>query len=318
MAKSTVDQNEYKEIRHGFGEGLLEVARENKNVIALSADLSESIGFNKVAEALPNQYVEVGIAEQNLICVASGLAHMGKIPFAGSYSIFNPGRNWEQIRTTVCLNAQNVKIISTHAGFSDATDGATHQALEDIALTRVLPNLIVLSPADYNEAKAMAHALVKDKRPTYVRIMRGKFPLIFPDTINFHIGSARQLRSGKDIAIFSTGSMLANVLDSAEVLASKGISASIYHFPTIKPLDTTVILFAAHKYKNIVTVEEHQISAGFGSSVLEVLAETPAAKVLRIGAQDSFGESGVYEELLHKHGLDAKSMAKSIQKFLRK
>lgn len=317
MAKRTVNQNEYKEIRHGFSDGLLEIARENKNVIALSADLSESIGFNKIAEALPDQYVEVGVAEQNLICVASGLAHMGKIPFAGSYSMFSPGRNWEQIRTTVCLNQQNVKIISTHAGFSDATDGATHQALEDIALTRVLPNMVVLSPADYNEAKAMAHTLAKDKRPTYVRIMRGQFPLIFPEEIDFHIGPARQIRAGKDVAIFSTGSILSNVLDAAEMLADQGISATVYHFPTIKPLDTTTILFTAHKYNKIVTVEEHQIAAGFGSAVLEELAENSAVKLLRIGVKDSFGESGTYEELLQKHGLDTKSISKKIKKFLK-
>ncbi|MDR1300276.1 MAG: transketolase family protein [Candidatus Nomurabacteria bacterium] len=311
MAKSTL-----REIRHGFADGLLEAARADSNVYVLSADLSSSLGFDKIAAELPNQYVEVGVAEQNMICVASGLAHMGKTAFAGSYSMFSPCRNWEQIRTTVCLNRQPVKIISSHSGFSDASDGATHQALEDIALARVLPELVVLSPADYAEARAMAPALAKDRRPTYVRMQRGKFPDIFPDGIEFKIGPARHIRDGKDVVIFTTGSMASTVLDAAEILEKSKISAAVVHFPTIKPLDEKTVREMASKYGRIITVEEHQIAGGFGSAIAETIAEKQLARLCRIGVRDSFGESGSYEELLKKHGLDTKSIVAQIKKFM--
>ncbi|MCL1929796.1 transketolase family protein [Candidatus Saccharibacteria bacterium] len=306
---------EEKEIRKGFGEGLFEAAKENSEIIALSADLGESTGFGKIMEELPEHFVECGIAEQNMACVASGLAHEGKLPYISSFAMFSPGRNWEQIRTTICLNNQDVKIISTHAGFSDAPDGATHQALEDIALMRVLPNMSVFSPADWAEAKALARKLPGYKRPAYVRMQRGAFPVIFQETDKFAIGRAKQVRTGRDIAILTTGSMLHNVLKAAERLSAKGIEAEVLHFPTIKPLDKPAIWSAAHKFKKIVTVEEHQIDAGFGSSIAELLSEVLPTPVLRIGVKGEFGESGSYEELLKKHGLDSESIALSVKKF---
>jgi transketolase len=308
---------EMKEIRHGFGEGLLEAARADKRVIALSADLGESTGFGGIMEELPGQFVECGIAEQNMACVASGLAQMGKLPFMSSFAMFSPGRNWEQIRTTICLNEQNVKIVSTHAGFSDSTDGATHQALEDIALMRVLPNMAIFSPGDWAEAKVLARKLVSYNHPAYVRMPRGKYPVVFRETEEFAVGKARRVRKGKDVVIFTTGAMLHGVLAAAEILAGQGIEAEVWHFATIKPLDKPAVWDAAYNFKKVVTVEEHQVDGGFGSAIAEFLGEILPTKMLRIGVKGVFGESGSYEELLKKHGLDAGGMARTIGKFLR-
>ena len=312
MSTNSIEQ---KEIRHGFGEGLFEAAQKDLRIIALSADLGESTGFGKIIEELPGQFVECGIAEQNMACVASGLAHEGKLPFMSSFAMFSPGRNWEQIRTTVCLNEQNVKIISTHAGFSDSTDGATHQALEDIALMRVLPNMSIFSPADWAEAKALARKLPDYNHPAYVRMQRGKFPVIFSEKTEFVIGQVKRLRKGKDAVIFTTGSMLHNVLTAAEILKIQGIEVEVLHFPTIKPLDKPTVWDAANKFKKVITVEEHQIDGGFGSSIAEVLSEVLPTPLMRIGVKSLFGESGTYEELLKKHGLDAESIAFTVKKF---
>jgi transketolase len=313
-------KNELREIRDGFGDGLVNAGRADPNVWTLSADLASSVKLDGFAREFPGRFVECGIAEANMIDVASGLAAVGKIPFAGSFAMFSPGRNWEQVRTTVCLNDRNVKIISTHAGFSDASDGATHQALEDIALMRVLPNMVVLSPADYNEARTMATAVAKDPRPTYIRIERGAFPAIFPENIEFKIGPARILKTTdprrKSVVIFTTGSMAASCLDAAARLASKNIAAAVIHFPTIKPLDKATVWDAARKYGRVVTVENHQRAGGFGSAVAEVLSEYLPTPVLRLGAKDALGESGTYAELLRKHGLDVGGIVRSVEKFV--
>ena len=304
-------------IRVGFGEGLVDIAKKNNLVVALSADLMESVGFGKFYEEIGKpRAIEVGVAEQNLVTVASGLAAMGNIPFAASYVAFSPGRNWEQIRTTVCLNNQPVKLVGSHAGLNVGPDGATHQMLEDIALMRSLPNMVVLAPGDANEAKLMAAAMAGDKRPNYVRLPREKTAL-FLNQSTFEIGKSYTLRRGKDVALFGTGVMTYQLLLAAEKLANEyDIRAEVIHFPTIKPLDEGAVLDAAQKCQAVITAEEGQITGGFGSSVAEVLSENLPVKMKRIGVNDTFGESGKMSELWKKHGLDVDSITHSVVDFL--
>lgn len=304
-------------IRMGFGEGLVNIAKKNNLVVALSADLMESVGFGKFYEEIGKpRAIEVGVAEQNLVTVASGLAAMGNIPFVASYATFSPGRNWEQIRTTICLNNQPVKLVGSHAGLNVGPDGATHQMLEDIALMRSLPNMVVLAPGDANEAKLMAAAMAGDKRPNYVRLPREKTAL-FLNQSTFEIGKSYTLRRGKDVALFGTGVMTYQLLLVAEKLANEyDIQAEVIHFPTIKPLDEDAVLDAAQKCQAVITAEEGQIAGGFGSSVAEVLSENLPVKMKRIGVNDTFGESGKMSELWKKHGLDVDSIVRSVVNFL--
>ena len=306
-------------IRMGFGEGLVDVAKKNNLVVALSADLMESVGFGGFYEEIGKpRAIEVGVAEQNLVTVASGLAAMGNIPFAASYAAFSPGRNWEQIRTTICLNNQPAKLVGSHAGLNVGPDGATHQMLEDIALMRSLPNMVVLAPGDANEAKLMAAAMAGDKRPNYVRLPREKTPL-FLNQSTFEIGKSYTLRRGKDVALFGTGVMTYQLLSAAEKLANEyDIQAEVIHFPTIKPLDEDAILNAAQKCQAVITAEEGQIAGGFGSAVAEVLSERLPVPLLRLGVQDAFGESGTMQELWQKHGLDDQSLAAKITDFIQR
>ena len=307
----------YASVRGGFGDGLVTLAKQDDRVVALSADLVASVGFRKFAEHIgAPRLIEVGVAEQNLVTVASGLAAMGNIPFAASYASFSPGRNWEQIRTTICLNNQPVKVVGSHAGLNVGPDGATHQMLEDIALMRSLPNMVVLAPGDAHEAKLMAAAMVADSRPNYVRLPRADMPL-FLNQATFEIGKAYVLREGKDVALLGTGTMTYQLLLAAEILANQhSIQAEVIHFPTIKPLDEAAVLSAAQKCGCMVTAEEGQIAGGFGSSVAELLSEQLPVKVKRIGINDVFGESGSMVELWQKHGLDVGSVVSSVVDFL--
>ncbi len=307
----------YASVRGGFGEGLVETAQQDDRVVALSADLVESVGFGKFAEHIgAPRLIEVGVAEQNLVTVASGLAAMGNIPFAASYASFSPGRNWEQIRTTICLNNQPVKVVGSHAGLNVGPDGATHQMLEDIALMRSLPNMVVLAPGDAHESKLMAAAMVADLRPNYVRLPRADMPLFLNQAI-FEIGKSYTLRQGTDVALLGTGTMTYQLLLAAEILANQhSIQAEVVHFPTIKPLDETIVLSAAQKCGRVVTAEEGQIAGGFGSSVAELLSEHLPVKVKRIGVDNVFGESGKTSELWQKHGLDIDSIVRSVVNFL--
>lgn len=309
----------YVSVRGGFGEGLVETAQQDDRVVALSADLVGSVGFGKFAEHIgAPRLIEVGVAEQNLVTVASGLAAMGNIPFAASYASFSPGRNWEQIRTTICLNNQPVKVVGSHAGLNVGPDGATHQMLEDIALMRSLPNMVVLAPGDAHEAKLMAAAMVADLRPNYVRLPRADMPL-FLNQATFEIGKSYTLRQGTDVALLGTGTMTYQLLLAAEILANQhSIQAEVIHFPTIKPLDEAAVLSAAQKCGCVVTAEEGQIAGGFGSAVAEVLSERLPVPLLRLGVQDAFGESGTMQELWQKHGLDEQSLAAKITDFIQR
>ena len=293
-------------IRKGFGKGLLEAGKRDENVVAACADLTESTQISLFAEAFPERFIEIGVAEQNLATVGSGLAAMGKIPFVSSYAAFSPGRNWEQIRTTICLNDRPVKIVGSHAGLYTGPDGATHQMLEDIALMRVLPNMVVVVPGDSVEAEKATLALAKDSRPGYLRLARDASPVITTDKTPFEIGKAYTFCEGKDITIISTGTMTYHAMAAAERLYKDGIDVEVVHCPTIKPLDAETIINSVNKTNRVLTIEEHQIAGGLGSAVAELLSEEQPVKIWRLGVRDQFGESGKPEELLEKHRLTYK------------
>lgn len=306
---------ELASMRAGFGEGLVEAGRADDTVVGLSADLSESTQISKFQEAFPERFIEVGVAEQNLVTLASGLAHAGKKPFAASYAVFSPGRNWEQIRTTITLNDQPVVIVGSHAGVNVGPDGATHQMLEDVALMRSLPNMTVIAPADMSEAKQATIALARHNHPAYLRLAREKTPAFLQDR-PFAIGKAYVLREGSDVALMGTGTMTYKLLEVAELLADKGVQAEVVHVPTIKPLDVETILASAGKCGRVVTAEEGQIAAGFGSAVAELLGSELPMPVKRLGIDDSFGQSGTADELFEHFGLTSERMEQEIGKFI--
>jgi len=293
-------------IRKGFGRGLLEAGELNNQVVAACADLTDSTQMGLFKEAFPDRFIEIGVAEQNLVTVGSGLAAMGKIPFVSSYAAFSPGRNWEQIRTTICLNDQPVRVVGSHAGVSVGPDGATHQMLEDIALMRVLPNMVVIAPCDSVEAQKATLALVGDKRPAYLRLAREATPIVTTENTPFKIGKAYVYAEGSDVSIIATGTMTYQALLAAEKLFKQGIDAEVVHVPTIKPLDGVTILNSVRKTKAVITAEEGQIAGGLGGAIAELLSENLPTKIKRIGMQDRFGESGEPSELLKHFGLTAK------------
>ncbi len=296
-------------IRKGFGRGLLEAGKRDENVVAACADLTESTQMHLFKNEFPDRFVEIGVAEQNLVTVGSGMAAMGKIPFVSSYAAFSPGRNWEQIRTTICLNDRPVRIVGSHAGVSVGPDGATHQMLEDIALMRALPNMIVIAPGDSVEAEKATLALAVDKRPAYLRLAREATPIITTDKTPFEIGKAYVLAEGADVTIISTGTMTYHALVAAEMLFKDGIDAEVVHCPTIKPLDAVTILKSVHKTGAVITAEEAQINGGLGGAVAELLSEEAPTIMKRIGMRDRFGESGKPDELMHHFGLTGKHLA---------
>lgn len=295
-------------IRKGFGRGLLKAGQINENVVAACADLTGSTAMDLFAKEFPDRFVEIGVAEQNLVTVGSGLAAMGKIPFVSSYAAFSPGRNWEQIRTTIALNDQPVKIVGSHAGVSVGPDGATHQMLEDIALMRVLPNMVVIAPGDSVEAEKATIAMAADQRPNYMRLAREATPIITTDKTPFEIGTAYAYTHGTDLTIVSTGTMTYHALVAAEKLFKNGIDVEVIHCPTIKPLDAVTILKSAHKTGVVMTCEEAQINGGLGSAVAELLGEEHPVPLKRIGIRDRFGESGEPKELMEHFKLTAKHL----------
>lgn len=293
-------------IRKGFGRGLLEAGKQNENVVAACADLTDSTQMSLFAKEFPERYIEIGVAEQNLVTVGSGMAAMGKIPFVSSYAAFSPGRNWEQIRTTICLNDMPVKIVGSHAGISVGPDGATHQMLEDIALMRVLPNMVVVVPGDSLEAEKATLALAVDKRPGYLRLAREATPVITTEKTPFEIGKAYVYAEGADITVVSTGAMTYQAMVAAEKLFKDGIDLEVIHCPTIKPLDAATILKSVQKTGRVITIEEAQINGGLGGAVAELLSEEHPTILKRMGMRDRFGESGSPDELLKHFGLTAK------------
>ena len=310
-----------KATRDGFGEGLLDASIENDNIVGLTADLLESIKMNYFAEKFPSRFIDVGIAEQNLASVASGMAAMGKIPFIASYAIFSPGRNWEQIRTTICYNNQPVKIIGSHAGLSVGPDGGSHQMLEDIAITRVLPNMVVISPCDAIEAKKATIAISKTKNPTYLRCARNNTPIITTNETPFQIGKAQivfhpEIGLSK-VGIIATGPILYNAIIAAKILEKEGIKVKIMNLSTIKPLDIDAIVLLAKETNKIVTIEDHQIIGGMGSAIAECLSEYHPTRIEFIGVKDSYGQSGTPEELAKFYEIDTSSIIMKIKKILK-
>jgi transketolase len=293
-------------IRKGFGRGLQEAGNRNQNVVAACADLTDSTQMSLFKAAYPERFIEIGVAEQNLVTVGSGMAAMGKVPFVSSYAAFMPGRCWEQIRTTICLNNQPVKLVGSHAGVSVGPDGATHQMLEDIGLMRILPNMVVIAPGDSVEAEKATLAMVKDKRPNYIRLAREATPVFTTKDTPFEIGKAYVYAEGEDVTIIATGTMTYQALVAAEKLFKQGIDAEVIHCPTIKPLDADTIIRSAKRTKRVITVEEGQAAGGLGAAVAELLSEHYPVPIRRIGMADRFGESGDPTELLDHFGLDAK------------
>lgn len=297
---------EAEPIRKGFGRGLLEAGKRDDNVVAACADLTDSTQMSLFKSEFPSRFVEIGVAEQNLVTVGSGLAAVGKIPFVSSYAAFSPGRNWEQIRTTICLNDQPVKVVGSHAGVSVGPDGATHQMLEDVALMRVLPNMVVVAPCDSVEAEKATLVMAKDKRPNYLRLAREATPIITTPEAPFEIGPAYVFKEGADVTLIATGTMTYQALEAADALHKEGIDAEVIHVPTIKPLDSRTILASVRKTGAVVTAEEGQIIGGLGGAIAELVSEEHPVPLKRIGMKDRFGESGSPDQLLEHFGLDAK------------
>jgi transketolase len=289
--------------RKGFGRALVAVGETNENVVALCADLTGSVMMDGFAKAYPDRFVEIGVAEQNLITVSSGMAAMGKIPYCASYAAFAPGRCWEQFKTTCALNNQPVKLIGGHAGLYTGPDGATHQMLEDIAIMRAMPNVVVLAPCDSKEAEKATVAMSEDDQPTYMRMTREPIPVITTDSTPFEIGKAQIFNEGTDVSIVATGTMTYHALIAAQKLAKDGISAEVIHCATVKPLDNQTILKSVKKTNAIVTVEEAQIIGGLGGAVAELISENYPVPLRRVGVKDKYGESGAPEELLRAYGL---------------
>ncbi len=294
-------------IRKGFGEGFHTAGKKDVRVVGLCADLTESTQMHLFRDAFPERFIEVGVAEQNLVTVASGMAAMGKIPFVTSYAMFSPGRNWEQIRTTIAYNDRPVVVVGSHAGVSVGPDGGTHQAIEDIALMRVIPNMVVVSPCDSIEAEKATLALAEAGKPAYLRLAREKTPVITTPKTPFSIGKASILWEpafgSPDVAIVATGALVHTALMAAKELEQRRIGVRVLNISTIKPLDEKAILAAAHDAGAIVTVEEHQMAGGLGSAVAELLATRQPTPVEFVGIRDSFGQSGTPRELLAHYGL---------------
>lgn len=317
--------------RKGFGEGLILAGEADKNVVGLCADLTESTRMQGFADKFPERFIEVGVAEQNLVTVASGMAAAGKIPFTSSYATFSPGRNWEQIRTTICYNNRPVKIVGSHAGISVGPDGATHQALEDVALMRALPNMVVICPCDAIEAKKATMAMTGNPQPNYLRLSRSDVPVITTEQTPFEIGKAeiffgnpsheRSHLIGSHPAevatIVACGQMVYYSLLAAKKLGEDKISVRVINCHTIKPLDKKTILEAAEQTGAIVTVEEHQVNGGLGGAVSELVSQNYPVPIKIIGIEDHFGESGEPKELLEKFGLSEKEIIKAVLHVLR-
>ena len=310
---------ELKSIRDGFGEALVEVGEKDKNVVVLTADLKESTRVNLFAEKFPERFIEVGVAEQALVTIASGMAAEGKIPFTTSYAVFSPGRTLDQIRTTVALNNQPVKIVGAHAGLGAGPYGSTHQALEDIALMRTLPNMIVVVPCDFEEAKKATQSVASNHKPTYLRLARQESAIITSEESPFKIGRAEVLWEGRNpqVAIIACGTMIYESLRAAHELEKKGIETLVINNHTVKPMDERTIIRSAKTTGAVVTAEEHQIDGGMGSAVAEVLAKNFPVPIEFIGVKDSFGESARdYQELWRKFGLKKENIIEAVKKVI--
>ena len=301
-----------KSIRGAFGEELAVLGGKNPDIVALDADLSGSTQTSIFAKAFPERFFDVGIAEQDLITTALGLSLTGKIPFAATFAVFATGRAYDQIRNSICYQKANVKIIGAHGGITVGEDGASHQALEDISLMRGLPNMTVIVPGDYEQTRQAVRFASEYKGPVYIRLSRMNVPDIFSKNYKFDFNKAVIIKEGTDVTLFTAGDVLAEVIKAGDILEQKGISAEIINIPVIKPLDIESIIKSVNKTKLAVTIENHSVIGGLGSAVCETLAENSPHKVLRIGVDDVFGQSGKPDELLNFYGLNAESIANKV------
>lgn len=307
--------------RNGYGEGLKAAGEKDPRVVALCCDLTESTRTSVFAEVYPERFVQMGIAEQSMVSVAAGMAAMGKVPFCASYAMFSPGRSWEQVRTTVAYNDSNVKVIGAHAGVSVGPDGATHQAIEDIAIMRVIPNMVVLAPVDVHQAHKATMAAAEFTGPVYMRIAREKTPVVTTPDSPFEIGKAytylyKENSHEKTVGIIVTGVLTHAALEAAKYLNGNGVGASVLCMPTIKPLDTAALDTFGSEHEYIVTLEEHQVAGGLGSAVAEYYSENNPKRVVRLGVHDEFGQSGTPDELIAHYGMDAKTVIETVEKLV--
>lgn len=300
--------------RDGFGRGIVEAGEKNPNVMVLCCDLTESTRSQAFAARFPERFIEIGVAEQNMAGIAAGLSFTGKVPFIASYAVFSPGRNWDQIRVSIAYSNANVKIAGAHAGISVGPDGATHQALEDLAITRVLPNFVVLCPTDAEETRKAVHAAAEHVGPVYLRFGREKVPDVTTASSPFGIGSAQVLRPGTDASVIACGATVHEALVAADLLGKEGMEIEVIASPSVKPLDVETIAASAQKTHAVVTAEEHQLIGGLGSAVAEALATRVPVPVIRVGVHDTFGESGTPDELLTKYGMRATDIAAAVRR----
>lgn len=307
---------EKQDTRSGFGAGLLEVGRSNENVVALCADLTGSLKMTSFQKEFPDRFFQTGIAEANMMGLAAGMTVGGKIPYTGTFANFSTGRVYDQIRQSIAYSEKNVKICASHAGLTLGEDGATHQILEDLGLMKVMPNMVVINPCDYNQTKAATIAIADHHGPVYLRFGRPKMPIFTPENQKFQIGKAINFIEGNDVSIFATGHMLWYAIEAEVMLREKGISAEVINIHTIKPLDQEAILRSVTKTGCAVTAEEHQMNGGLGDSVAQTLCRKHPAPVEYIGVNDSFGESGKPLELLGKYGLSTENIVKAAEKVI--
>jgi len=307
---------EMKDTRSGFGAGLTQLGRENPNVVALCADLTGSLKMNDFKSENPERFFQIGVAEANMIGIAAGMTIGGKIPFTGTFANFSTSRVYDQIRQSIAYSDKNVKICASHAGVTLGEDGATHQVLEDIGMMKMLPNMVVINPCDYNQTKAATIAIANYDGPVYLRFGRPKVPNFTPDNQTFEIGKAINLQEGTDITIVATGHLVWEALEAARTLINEGISVEVINIHTIKPLDEKAILNSVSKTKCIVTAEEHMLNGGLGDSIAQLLSRNNPAPLEMVGVNDSFGESGSPMKLLEKYGLDAKAIVAATKKVI--
>ncbi len=300
--------------RQSYGEALAELGKKNENIVVLDADLSSATKTNIFAEKFPDRFINVGIAEQNLMGIAAGLAAYGKVPFVSTFAIFAAGRAYDQIRNSICYPKLNVKICATHAGLTVGEDGATHQMLEDLSLMRTLPNMTVISPSDDTQTRWAIEAASKLDGPVYVRLARMATPVIYNENQTFEIGKMVQLGNGTDATVFATGVAVAESLKAQEELEKEGINIRVIDVHTIKPIDREMIIKCAKETKKIITIEDHSVIGGLGSSICEVLAEEYPTKVMRMGMKDRFGKSGKAEQLLKYFKIDSEAIIEEIKK----
>jgi len=312
------EYTEKKDTRSGFGAGLYELGKQNKNVVALCADLTGSLKMNQFAEEFPERFFQCGIAEANMMGVAAGLTVGGKIPFAGTFANFATGRVYDQVRQSIAYSGKNVKICASHAGITLGEDGATHQIMEDIGLMKMLPGMTVINPCDFNQTKAATIAIANYEGPVYLRFGRPKVPNFTPENQSFEIGKALQLNEGTDVSIFATGHLVWKSIEAAQVLEQQGISTEIINIHTIKPLDDEAVLTSVSKTKAVVTAEEHLMNGGLGDSIAQLLSRKMPTPLEMVAVNDQFGESGKPEDLMKKYGIDSSNIVKAVETVLKR